>query len=221
MKRLILLRRVPFGAQRVRWNNTMSEIVAAVLGALGGGLLAYVIAVRNIHHTSVVQERKAWRDTMRYLTEQLALALDSKDPRKVEDLRRQMQMRLNPFDEQDHLILAAENAEELTGRVALLLKQDWERVKLEASLLGQLRQCPARPEYVTDKLRARPVFCEQGRDWKKPVEAAQRNVVQAARGFFWTMILALAPFFWRDIVLPLSRAWREASLFIWRYVVGA
>lgn len=200
------------------WAEPMGDLLAAALGALGGAILAYSVAVRNIHHSAVVQERKAWRDTVRHLTEQLALALEANDHPKIRHLRRQMRMRLNPGDEHDNGILAADNVDELTRRVAVLLKDDWERVKLEASLLGYLKDRPPRPVVNSGENNGKVVLSYKRPAWKPAATRTWFRLLITARGFFWTILILLIPFYVRDVVLPLAAKWFEPFCDLWQYL---
>jgi hypothetical protein len=109
-------------------------IAVALLGASVGGILTYFTAIRGFYNTSVVAERKAWRDTVRDLSQRLSNALDSGNNPEIIFLRRELMVRLNPADRKDDEILESKTSDELTLRVSVLLKHDWERVKLESSL---------------------------------------------------------------------------------------
>lgn len=92
----------------------------------------------------------------------------SRDKESLDKLRVEFRAILNPEDEDDGAIISCislpedgkdfERAEEFAERIALLLKHDWERVKLEAGPLvmrvkvvrdwiGKITYKPARAKY--------------------------------------------------------------------------
>jgi hypothetical protein len=103
-------------------------------------LVALLSSERRIAAENVIQERMKWRDKVRELTSEVRKASVEPDRAKLAELRAQFSLHLNPHDRRDQQILAlvapdnASRVEELTQRVALLLKHDWERAKYEASL---------------------------------------------------------------------------------------
>ncbi|WP_422071168.1 hypothetical protein [Tranquillimonas rosea] len=119
-----------------------------MLGAFIGGLLAYLTTARKIYDASVVQERKKWRRDVTRLTLELGDCFRNKKDILYKDrLFQELELRLNPSDTRDKEILEALSEDELTGRVAILLKHDWERVKLESSLFKRSFIYADRPLY--------------------------------------------------------------------------
>lgn len=157
--------------------KTMSAV--ALLGAFAGGLLTYLTALRNIYNSSVIQERKEWRDRIRRLTAELAKSLDEENSVEIRNLRRKLRVRLNPTEAEDIAIIEATKSDELTARVAILLKHDWERSKLETGLISQWLRKAERPKFTPG---TRP---------------SQRSFVKAREGVICVLSIALL------ITLPL------------------
>jgi hypothetical protein len=130
----------------------MNLLTSAVVAAIVSGLVVLLTAERRIAAENVIQERMKWRDKVRELAAAVRQAAVEQNADKLAELRAQFSLRLNPHDQKDQEILSlitADNAgrvEELTQRVSLLLKHDWERAKYEASLYRRLLEKP--PERV-------------------------------------------------------------------------
>jgi hypothetical protein len=118
----------------------MTLLTSAVIAAIVSGLVALLTSERRIAAENVIQERMKWRNKVRELTSEVRRTFIGDDTARLTELSAQLSLHLNPHDSGDQQILALiarENAgrvEELTQRVALLLKHDWERAKYEASL---------------------------------------------------------------------------------------
>jgi hypothetical protein len=124
-------------------------LTSAVVAAIVSGLVALLTAERRIAAENVIQDRMKWRDKVRGLVSEVRQATAvEQDTAKLAELRAQFSLHLNPHDQRDQEILsliAPDNAgrvEELTQRVSLLLKHDWERAKYEASLYRRLLEKP-------------------------------------------------------------------------------
>lgn len=111
----------------------MSEFVSGAVGAVLGAILVFVSSQRALRAENVLAERTKWREEIRRIAKELPVV--NSDKRR---LASELALRLNPADDKDREIvkLAAngnETSAELTTRLALLLKHDWERAKIEAS----------------------------------------------------------------------------------------
>jgi hypothetical protein len=130
----------------------MTLLTSAVIAAIVSGLVALLTSERRIAAENVIQERMKWRDKVRELASEVRTAFVEPNTAKLAELRAQFSLHLNPHDQRDQQILAliapdnTGRVEELTQRVALLLKHDWERAKYEASLYRWL--CEKSPERV-------------------------------------------------------------------------
>ncbi len=126
----------------------MSLLTSAVIAAIVSGAVVLLTSERHIAAENVIQERMKWRTKIREIVCEVRKALVEDDALKLAELRAQFSLHLNPHDPKDQRILAliapnnGARVEELTQRVALLLKHDWERAKYEASLYRRLRDKP-------------------------------------------------------------------------------
>lgn len=102
---------------------------------------------RRLHFEAVIQERSKWRDSIRELSGDVLKDCEHPENGKLEWLRCQFRLRLNPIDGSDKEIVATlveiENnpadkllREKFVRQVACLLKHDWERAKAEARGVG-------------------------------------------------------------------------------------
>ncbi len=107
-----------------------SGVIAAIISAW----VARVNSERNIYIDNITKERAKWRESIRRIASEYPGANeDAKAKLKIE-----LASRLNPYDPEDIQLLeslrsvTADNQQELTIRISLLLKHDWERAKNEA-----------------------------------------------------------------------------------------
>ncbi|MEJ5029730.1 hypothetical protein [Comamonas sp. MYb69] len=118
-------------------------ISSSVVSALVAALVTLRTSERKIQVENVTAERAKWRTAMRVLAANLTKAAQSKDCDQVLHLCNQLELNLNPFDNEDQaLVIAARNladpnkleehTKEFCTRMALLLKHDWDRAKREA-----------------------------------------------------------------------------------------
>lgn len=120
-------------------------LTSTVLAAIVAGLVAAWTVQRKIGIENITQDRRAWREKVREKSLTVHDAIMSRDKELLDKLRVEFRVILNPKDEDDGAIVACisrpdegkeiERAEEFAERIALLLKHDWERVKLEAGPL--------------------------------------------------------------------------------------
>jgi hypothetical protein len=117
-------------------------LASTVISAIVAAVVALWTAQRKISIENITQDRRAWRETIRANALFVHDALISRDTKKLNKLRAEFRTLLNPEDMEDSAIISSislpddgkelECAEEFAERIALLLKHDWERVKLEA-----------------------------------------------------------------------------------------
>ena len=126
------------------WSIFFSAFLgSSVVVALVGGLVSLRISERQIAIESITKERTKWREKVRALTLEIHRAATSKSTDKLDELNLEFALALNPNDGEDEQILdcigriavngmEGDLLKELTTRIALLLKHDWERAKWEA-----------------------------------------------------------------------------------------
>lgn len=131
----------------------LTSLLAGISLTAIAGWIASFIAFRKderaVQFEQVTKERTKWRDNMRMLCEEIAMAhfenRASAIPAKVASLRARLATSINPKDIiHDGEILAhydrlfsgeSDDLKVFTHRIALLLKHDWERVKWECTPL--------------------------------------------------------------------------------------
>ena len=116
---------------------------STVISAIVAACVAAWTAHRKISIENITQDRRAWREKVREKALSVHDALISKSETSLNRLRAEFALLLNPKDPLDQEIIACitipddgpviERANEFAERIALLLKHDWERAKLEVS----------------------------------------------------------------------------------------
>lgn len=112
--------------------------LAALIGVAVGAIVSVWSVSRNIKHKSVIEERQKWRDVLRELIPRL---VDADDRNELNLVRNSIILRLNPYRDQQALLVVDEHVENPSRQSGLrvvahfqdLLKRDWERAKIEAS----------------------------------------------------------------------------------------
>lgn len=117
-------------------------LTSTVIAAIVAAVVAAWTAQRKISIENITQDRRAWREKVRANALSVHDALISRNKESLDRLRAEFTAILNPKDGDDDAIVSCislpdegkelERAEEFAERIALLLKHDWERVKLEA-----------------------------------------------------------------------------------------
>lgn len=120
-------------------------LTSTVIAAIVAGLVAAWTVQRKIGIENITQDRRLWRVKIREKSLTTHDAIIARDKESLDKLRVEFRAILNPEDEEDSAIISCislseegkelERAEEFAERIALLLKHDWERVKLEAGPL--------------------------------------------------------------------------------------
>lgn len=112
---------------------------AALIGVVVGAIVSIWSVSRNIKHKSVIEERQKWRDALRELIPHL---VDTDDRDERNRVRNSIILRLNPYKDQEAMFIVDQHVENPSKQSGLLvvahfqdlLKRDWERAKIEASL---------------------------------------------------------------------------------------
>ena len=120
-------------------------LTSTVIAAIVAAAVAVWTAQRRISIENITQDRRAWREKIRENALLVHDALISRNEKSLNRLRAEFAALLNPKDMDDKEIIGCitlpddgqeiERANEFAERIALLLKHDWERVKLEAGPL--------------------------------------------------------------------------------------
>lgn len=130
-------------------------LTSTVLAAIVAAIVAAWTAQRKISIENITQDRRAWREKVREKALAVHDSLISSNEESLNRLRSEFRAILNPTDDDDRGIISCiylpdegkelERAEEFAERIALLLKHDWERVKLEAGPFAmrvkRVREC--------------------------------------------------------------------------------
>ena len=117
---------------------------SAVVAGLVAGLVTLRTTERKIAIENITQQRQLWREKIREKALEVVQAYKNNDRARIEELYVEFQLLLNPEDGNDIAILDTiwkmqeEEKEhsnlsiELSEKLSLLLKHDWERAKYEA-----------------------------------------------------------------------------------------
>jgi hypothetical protein len=115
---------------------------SAVIAAVISGLAAWINKKNEHFSERVISERQKWREEIRKLSIKIYKIIKSqkngsqltKDNEKLDILRHELALRLNPVDEEDNKILKfieERDARQFEIAMQSLLKHDWERSKIE------------------------------------------------------------------------------------------
>lgn len=120
-------------------------LTSTVIAAIVAAAIAFWTAQRKISIENITQDRRTWRENIRKNALLVYDALISRDEKSLNKHRAEFVALLNPNDTEDREIIGCiklpdegqeiECADEFSERIALLLKHDWERAKLEAGSL--------------------------------------------------------------------------------------
>lgn len=110
---------------------------SAVIAAAVSGIVSLLAKGTDQKSRYVIQQRQIWRTQIRdfsagifaLLVEKTASEIANQD--QLKKLRLKLAVLLNPLDEEDCDILKESDPQKFQLRIQLLLKHDWERVKLE------------------------------------------------------------------------------------------
>jgi len=128
---------------------------SGVVAGLVAGLVTLRSSERKIQIENITQERAKWREKIRENARLVHQAAMDANHKLVAESRLAFQLLLNPFDAEDVAIVESIAAiieapdpkpglTEFAGRVAYLLKHDWERAKAEAKPWFYRGKPPAR-----------------------------------------------------------------------------
>lgn len=135
---------------------------SGVVAGLVAGLVTLRTTERKIAIENITQERKVWRDKVRQKALETSKACTDQDNTKLHELYGEFQLILNPEDNEDKSILdtlwnmqskekESDLFVEFVEKLALLLKHDWERAKLEAKPAWYFWGKPKRITYADFK----------------------------------------------------------------------
>jgi hypothetical protein len=132
--------------------------VAALVGLVTSALVSVWGVSRNIKHKSVIEERQRWRDSLRELVPIFTTDRDKMTRRAV---RNSIALHLNPYGDAEAVRVLDQfqskptsvNAEAVVSCFQDILKRDWERSKIEASLWPF--RARARAEKAVDAQKSR------------------------------------------------------------------
>ncbi|WP_273690277.1 hypothetical protein [Ketogulonicigenium vulgare] len=126
-------------------SSEATSAIWPVIGIAVGSATTYLVTKSNSYATHVIEERRKWREDLRSMSVEIAQLMREGDvqSKRYHELVDAVTLRLNPFDgdqktinflrKQSASVDGKESANIFIGRVAKLLKFDWERVKGEAS----------------------------------------------------------------------------------------
>lgn len=137
-------------------------LISGVVAGLVAGLVTLRTTERKIAIENITQQRNVWRDKVREKALEVSKAYKDSDTTKMKSLYGEFQLFLNPEDNDDKSILDtlwamqskdgnSDVAIELIEKLALLLKYDWERAKLEAKPAWHFWGKPKRISYTNFK----------------------------------------------------------------------
>jgi hypothetical protein len=126
-------------------------LTSTVISAIVSAVTTLVISQRKISIENITKERRYWRTKVRFKAIHVHDAMVSMDKNSLDRLRVEFRAILNPNDDNDNAIISTINlpekgnelavAEEFAKRIALLLKHDWERAKLESGPITMRLKC--------------------------------------------------------------------------------
>ncbi len=207
-----------------------TALIALAVGVLGG-FVTWTVAERRIAAEHVTAERAKWRKKVRRKALEVhdTLLLETPAEPQLFRLRMEFGALLNPHDREDRGILNCieagdpdgcprDRAREFGDRIALLLKHDWQRVKLEAGFflwrwMLRARRCPyqcqadgtrdrtGRTEARTSEPRAGHglrACLDEWRSWRRDYEIrcgllAAVGAVAVGAGLLWFGACSWAP----------------------------
>ena len=124
----------------------MEYLKIILTSSVVAGLVAAFVAIWTtqvkISIENITQERAKWRNKVREKALEVHNAIVKKEEEKIRQLKVEFSVILNPSDVEDNLIIESikipatgdelKQSDEFSKRIAMLLKHDWERAKLEA-----------------------------------------------------------------------------------------
>ncbi|MCS6236239.1 hypothetical protein G3495_14050 [Shewanella baltica] len=135
---------------------------SAVIAAAVAGFVTLRANDRKIAAENIIQQRQLWREKIRSLSVKICSAYTTNEHHKVPALYVELQLLLNPTDSDDLDILDTvwdmregdlrKKLDIVLGeKLALLLKHDWERAKVESNSSWLKIVTPSRLPYKSFK----------------------------------------------------------------------
>ena len=128
-------------------NGYLIAIISGLAGAIITSIFSLSINNKNIVSQNIIKERAKWRSDIRKISKNISECIVRGDFLKLRLFRDQIQLKLNPIDEEDIKIIRLLDDyimnhhyfndsidKRFTLQISLLLKHDWERAKLESTL---------------------------------------------------------------------------------------
>lgn len=145
-----------------------NEVLIALVSGFGAAAITsffgMLINNKNIVSQNIIQERAKWRNDIRELSTNISFCIINEKYKKLYLLKNQLQLKLNPNDIEDMKIVKLietiilekgannENVDtEFTERISQLLKHDWDRAKLENTLISKFFNKPIRTNISLEK----------------------------------------------------------------------
>lgn len=205
-------------------------ISSSVVAGLVGALIALRNSERKIQVENVTGERAKWRAAMRELAADLAASAQAQNQQKVVLLSGQLELNLNPFDEEDKALVTSarnlasgekldEHTREFWGRMALLLKHDWDRAKREAQPWFFRRNEPHRVPYC-DHLRGNSAAKPSVTSWRKQAALVWNFItLSISAGIIFFLVAGLAEPF-QQLVKIFNDSTTEKPMGAWFQFIG-
>jgi hypothetical protein len=120
----------------------MTVGAVALLGGIVSALITAAVTrsstTRNIFQKSVIEQRQVWRDSLRVLVPRL---LSDRDRASQQRIRDSIVLHLNPSKDREAVFLidafiakrSPQNREAVVRHFQIMLKQEWEKSKIEAT----------------------------------------------------------------------------------------
>jgi hypothetical protein len=132
---------------------------SGVVAGLVAGLVTLRTTERKIAIENITQQRQLWRDKIRKKAIEAIEAYKQNEEARLYELYVEFQLILNPEDNDDKSILdtlwkmkngskESDPSIELSEKLSLLLKHDWERAKREAKPMWFHWRQPERTSYI-------------------------------------------------------------------------
>ena len=148
--------------------DILSFFGTAAVGASITAFFTFRNNERNIKTKNITEERAKWREKIRELNTEASKADNEKDFKRFQY---EFRVQLNPFDNDDNEIIELfddindldEKKKELSIKLSLLLKHDWERSKSEVEkkvFFDRLKNLFCTEDCQdTFKIRLKSLFC--------------------------------------------------------------
>lgn len=142
-------------------DTELIKIFISVVTILITAFVTWQIAGKRIAIENITQERAKWREKVRAKAALVYDAMIKRNEKYLNRYRSEFRLLLNPTDCEDMAIIDClelprhgdelERTEEFAGRIAILLKNDWELAKHEARPFSFFRRKPKQLTYLQQK----------------------------------------------------------------------